>query len=315
MAVDWPGGRGQRLTNWGKHHDKPRHHARQHHTQLSGSDRGALGRTRAALPRPGRAQRPGRLLAARPRDHGRRPRRLDGTEHTRVRRALLRHPPGRGHRGPDEPAVQGPRGGLPPVRLRRRPRARLAWRGRPGRRGRQKRGHRPGGHRARGPRRYPRPLRPRPGGRGPGGHRHRRDPVHVGHHRAAEGRRADPREPAQQRRGHQDHAAEPAAGRRSDGSAAALPFLRPDGRDGVRRRHWRVPDPAAEVRPCPCAGDHQTGPGDRAARRPDDVRRSLARRERQPRGCGQPAAVRVRRRGHAGRADARVREALRLHGP
>ena len=33
---------------------------------------------------------------------------LDGTEHTRVRRALLRHPPGRGRRGPDESAVQGP---------------------------------------------------------------------------------------------------------------------------------------------------------------------------------------------------------------
>ena len=37
--------------------------------------------------------------------------------------------------------------------------------------------------------------------------------------------------------------------------------------------------------------------------------------ERQLRGRGQPAAVRVRRRGHAGRADARVREAIRLHGP
>ncbi len=72
------------------------------------------------------------------------------------------------------------------------------------------------------PRPRPRPARPRPapqavtvdadtldrdrrpavvaGDRRPGRRRHRGDPLHLGHHRHPEGRRADPRQPAPQRR-------------------------------------------------------------------------------------------------------------------
>ena len=65
-----------------------------------------------------------------------------------------------------------------------------------------KRAERRGGHRR--PCRLRRGARvraARPGGGRAAGRRHRGDPLHLGHHRPAEGRRADPRQPGQQRRG------------------------------------------------------------------------------------------------------------------
>ena len=97
--------------------------------------------------------------------------------------------------------------------------------------------------------------------------------------------------------------------------AAAVPLLRPGRRDGMRRRRGRVPDAAHPVRSRPRAGHHQARPGDGAARRADDVRRHPAPRRRRRGRRGQPAAVRVRRRIHAGRAAPGLRAAVRLHDP
>ena len=63
-----------------------------------------------------------------------------------------------------------------------------------------------------------------------------------------EGRRADPRQPAPQRRRRDDHPARPRARRRRHGLPAAVPQLRPDVRAQRRRRRGRLPDPDPPLR-------------------------------------------------------------------
>ena len=68
--------------------------------------------------------------------------------------------------------------------------------------------------------------------RRPGRHRrggHRGDPLHLGHHRQAEGRRADPPQPRPQRRDLLAHDLRDRRRRRRPRRPAALPLLRPDG--------------------------------------------------------------------------------------
>ena len=121
----------------------------------------------------------------------------------RLRGRLLRRAARRRRGGADEPAAQGPGGGLLPGRFagarccspRRRSRPRPG-RGRPRRRAGGRGGRR---------RSWPncsRGSRRRRRWSGRDGVGHRGDPVHLGHHRTAQGRRADPRQPDPQRRGH-----------------------------------------------------------------------------------------------------------------
>ena len=129
--------------------------------------------------------------------------------------------------------------------------------------------------------------------------RHRGDPLHVGHDRHAEGRRADARQPDPQRRGSRG----PVRARRGRGHArraAAVSFLRPDvrpERDDRRRRHADA-DPA--IRSGQGAGDHPARPGQRLPGRADDVRRDAPlRRARRIRhllaaSCARRAARRCR---------------------
>ena len=62
-----------------------------------------------------------------------------------------------------------------------------------------------------------------PGPQTGAGRRRRGHPVHLGHHRPAQGRRTDPRQPGPQRRAHRADAAEERPGRRGDGLPAAVP--------------------------------------------------------------------------------------------
>ena len=130
-----------------------------------------------------------------------RPGRDHAAQRAGVSADLLRGVAGRRRGRADEPAAEVAGGGLLPGRLRRAADLRLHRVRRGGREGRRRgrrrvrRGH-PGG------------VRADPGGRD-AGHRvdraraggHRGDPLHVGHHRQAEGRRADPRQPGEERRG------------------------------------------------------------------------------------------------------------------
>ena len=144
--------------------------------------------------------------------------------------------------------------------------------------------------------------------------RHGGDPLHVGNHRHAEGRRAHAREPVAQRRGRH----RPLRGRRARRHArcaAVVPLLRSDlcAQRDDRRRRGAHPAPALRARQG--AGDHRARPRDGVRGRADDVcgdaQRSPGRRSRRVRA----RAVRLRRRGDAGGAHACVREAVRLPGP
>ena len=102
--------------------------------------------------------------------------------------------------------------------------------------------------------------------------RHRGDPLHVRHHRHAQGRRAHPRQPAPQRRRHHDHPARPRPGRRDHGLPAAVPRLRPDLRAERRDRGGGLPHPDPPVRPDDGAEGDRARPGHRLRGRADDVR-------------------------------------------
>ena len=121
----------------------------------------------------------------------------DAAQRPRVRRGLLRRAAGRRGRRTDEPAAQGPRGGVLPVRLRRQGALRLAVRGRRGRRGAERV---PGAERGRGRARTFATCSPASEpvatvvDRDADGHRS--DPLHLGHHGPAQGRRAHARQPA-----------------------------------------------------------------------------------------------------------------------
>ena len=136
-----------------------------------------------------------------------RPRRHHAPERPVLRGHLLRDPARRRRRRADEPAAQGPRGEV----LRRGP----------GGEGAVRLGRLRGGRRARAPRRRgaelvlvkPGEFEELVGGHEPDtelaerdGRRHRRPALHLRHHRHAEGRRADARQPAQELRDLRAHA-------------------------------------------------------------------------------------------------------------
>ena len=203
---------------------------------------------------------------------------------------LLRHPQGRCDRRPAQRAAQGPRGGLPPRRLGREGLLLLP-------------GHRRAADRRGGSRGLPadRRLRAllrhhrRPGGRvadrghgdaragteGPvaglrdrrrGRRRHGRHPLHVGHHRPAQGCGADAPQHDQQRpRQRLALRCRPREPRHPALRAATVPLVRPDGDHERRLRlrgHRRA---AAALRGR--TGAVADGPGGRhlLRRRPDDV--------------------------------------------
>ena len=95
--------------------------------------------------------------------------------------------------------------------------------------------------------------------------------LYTGHHRHAQGGRADPRQPDPQRRG-LARAVRPRLRRRGARRAAAVPLLRADLRDerDPRRRRHAHPDPALRSRQG--AGDHRARPGQRLPGRADHVR-------------------------------------------
>ena len=72
---------------------------------------------------------------------------------------------------------------------------------------------------------------------------------------------------------------------------------------------------APAVRSGEGAGDHRARPGDRLPRGADDVQRMLHAEAADAADTSTLRALHVRRRGHAGRADARLRGEVRLHDP
>ena len=102
--------------------------------------------------------------------------------------------------------------------------------------------------------------------------RHRRHPLHVRHHRHAEGRRAHARQPRPQRRDRR-RPVRHRRGRRRPRSAPALPLLRPDVRAERLRPRRRRADPHPALRPGQGARDHRARQGHRVRGRADDVRR------------------------------------------
>ena len=218
------------------------------------------------------------------RRHPRRPGRDAGGEVPRGRRAVPGDPARRRGLPPAQHRLHRRGDGVLP-RRRRAPRARLLTRP-PGRArrsrsrgarrrdpGHLRRRHPPGGGRP--PRRGPRRL-----GRGPGGH-----PVHLRHHRAVQGGRAHPRQPAVQRirrrRAHRHHHGQRFSFARSGGRRPGDAADRAGRLLAVsRRRGPRHHQPGRHVvggvsagRPA-AASDHRL-PGravQRAARRPDAPR-------------------------------------------
>ena len=157
--------------------------------------------TRSQLAGRGRGQRAGGGPAEGEGPRARRPRRDHAPERPVLPDRLLRHP-ARGRRGrADERAAEGPRGQVLPRGLRGQVAvrvARLRRGGREGRRGGGRRGH---PRQARRVREAARRHRAGPRRRRPRRRRHRRLPLHVGHDRPAQGRRADPPQHDQQRDG------------------------------------------------------------------------------------------------------------------
>ena len=216
--------------------------------------------------------------------------------------ALLRRA-ARGRRGrADEPAAQGPRGRALPRRLRREAGVRL--RTQPPRPPPAP----PAVGRARPSRSTPTPsteiaARPSsPRDRRPRRRRHRGDPLHLGHHRHPEGRRADPRQPAPQRRRRPRPRCSTSA--RDDVVLGCLPLFHASGRPAALNAAVAAGacltlmprfDPATALQ-----GD-RARPGDRLRGRADDVRaRCCTRAPAWPtrRRCGwaSPAAPRCRSR-------------------
>ena len=142
---------------------------------------------------------------------------------------------------------------------------------------------------------------------------HRGDPVHLGHDRPAEGRRAHPRatSPATPRWSRTDLIRP----RPEDVVFGGLPLFHAFGQTctlNVAVSSGGVPDPAAAIRAEPGAGDDRRARRHRLRRRADDVRGAAP-----PAGSRglrrlRAAAVHLRRRGAAGRGAARLREGLRL---
>ena len=149
------------------------------------------------------------------------------------------------------------------------------------------------------------------------GRRHRGDPVHLGHHRQAEGRRAHPRQPDRERRGR--------GGATCSGSTAddvifgGLPLFHSFGQTcalNAAMACGRLPHAAASLRPGEGAEIIAARPRDGLRGRADDVRRRC---------CSSPdrdglrrvraAIVRLRWGGAAGGGAARLRGGLRLHHP
>ena len=175
-----------------------------------------------------------------------------------LRRRLLRHPAGGRGRGADERAPEGARGRVLPQGLGREGPVRVARL----RRGRD--GGRRGG-------RAPRLILVKPGefeqlvmdaprargGRAARGRRHRGDPLHVGHDRHAEGRRAHARQPARELHGDGADARADHRGGRDPRRAAAVSLLRADVRAERRGRHRRLPDADPALRSRQGAGDHR----------------------------------------------------------
>src|SRR4051812_40274894 len=139
-------------------------------------------------------------------------------------------------------------------------------------------------------------------------------PLHLRHDRHAEGRRAHPREPAAQRRGER-RGVRPRRADRDARRASAVPRLRPDVRAQRHHRGRRVPHAHPPLRRDRGARDPRTRPRDRLRGRADDVRRDAALSARHGDRHVDARGVRVRRRGDAGRAHARLRGAVRLPGP
>ncbi len=251
---------------------------------------------------------------------------------------LLRHPQGRRDGRAAQHPAQGPRGRLPPRRLRREGLLLL-----PGhRRAADRRGGTRGlpadrrlrallRHHRRPRRRVPDRGRgdARAGPRGPvaglrerrrGRRRHRRHPLHVRHHRPAQGCRADAPQHDQQRplerlalRRRRREPRHPAL------RAAAVPLVRPDGDHERRlrlRRHRRA---APALRGGTGPGADGQGGRHLLRRRPDDVL-GTPRGPRRLRGGRQearrdPACRRGRRLRPAGGGPQGVRAPLRRHDP
>ena len=139
-------------------------------------------------------------------------------------------------------------------------------------------------------------------GRAARGRRHRGDPLHLGHDRHAEGRRAHARQPARQHRGGHRAAAADRHGRRDPRRAAAVSLLRADLRAQREHRRRRLPDADPALRARQGARDHRARRGDRLRGRADDVLRDAQRpRPRHLRhvvaaSCAPPAARRCRSR-------------------
>ena len=106
------------------------------------------------------------------------------------------------------------------------------------------------------------------------GRRHRGDPLHVGHDRHAEGRRAHARQPAAQRRGRRVELVRPR--RATTVTLGALPLFHAFGQTCALNATIAVgglPDADPALRRRQGAGDHRARPRDRLRGRPDDVRR------------------------------------------
>ena len=210
---------------------------------------------------------------------------------------LLRRAARRRRGRADEPAAQGPRGGLLPGRLRCR--LVFAWETFAGEAaaGAAKAGARPSSSTpatwttlaARPPSPEVAAARRR---------RHRGHPVHLGHHRHPEGRRAHPRQPAAATRRDRDDAARP---RPDDVVMGCLPLFHSFGQTcglnaavAVRR----LPDADAPVRPGGGAAGDRAATGSRCSRacRPCTSACSASSRTEPPTprrcGCASPAAPR-----------------------
>ena len=274
-------------------------------------------RRRDELPRARRADRRRRRGAAAARRQRRRPGRTRAAELPAARRRLLRRAAARRHRGRAQPALHAPRVAAPVRRPRSPGRDRLEQRRRHGRRVPER--HPAGAHRRRRPdegaavrqadgpapadpegqalprRAHDDPSGPRARGVGaphlaagaghaasaPVARRHGRAAVHERHHRQAEGRRAQPPQPACQC----DAGARLGAGpRRGRGGllrgAAALPRLRHDALPDLRDEHRRPPRAVPEVRLEARARCGAPLAADVPARRAADLRPARARRRR-----------------------------------
>ncbi len=244
-----------------------------------------------------------------------RPRRGDAAQRPRVPDRLLRRPAGRRSRRAYERPPQAARDRLLSRRLGGRDASRLARLLRRGMR-------RSGGCRSRVDRsragrlrRGAERVRARHGAGRHGGGRHRRDPLHLGDDRQAEGRRADPRQPPPQRRDLLADHGRGRTGRRRPRRPAALPLLRSVGRYERHAARRRLPHPDPQIRPGRDPGDHGTRRGHPFLRGPDDVRRPAPPpRARGLRHLG-PVQVHHRRRLDAGRGPARLRRRLRRGRP